>query len=184
MSKRKPPKGGIATQEYELVPVAALRPHPRNVNESDLGAIITSIKANQFFGAVLVQRSTSYILAGTHRWRGAQECGLEVIPTIWADVDDETALRIMLADNRTCRLGHDDPACLAELLQGMLAETGSLDGTGFDGEDLEALLEDLAGGPVTDPLSDGAGGGGGDEPTSGSKPVTCPHCGHEFYSEF
>jgi len=37
-------------------------------------------------------------------------CGSSLVPVIWADVDDAEAARIMPADNRTTRLGFDDPA--------------------------------------------------------------------------
>jgi ParB-like chromosome segregation protein Spo0J len=178
MAKRKQAAGGIVGQEYELVPLKALQPHPRNVNEGDVGAIVTSIQANQFFGAVVAQKSSGYILAGKHRWIGAQECGLEVIPVIWAGVDDATALRIMLADNRTARLGHDNEPALADLLQEMLATQGTLEGTGFDGEDLEQMMADLAN------PSPGAGDTpSSNSPAEGNRVVTCPSCGHEFRAE-
>ncbi|MEN6305324.1 MAG: DNA modification methylase [Armatimonadia bacterium] len=141
MAKRTAP--GIAKQEYELVPIAAIQPHPRNVNVGDVAAIVESIQANQFFGACLVQRSSRNILAGKHRWLAAKECGLEMVPVIYADVDDRTALRMVLADNRTCRLGADDPERLADLLQDILADTGSLVGTGFDQAALDELLSSL-----------------------------------------
>ncbi len=159
---------GIVPQEYEMVPVDALTPHERNVNEGDLGAIIESIDHNRFFGAVLAQKSTCKILAGKHRWIAAKDRGLKVIPTIWADVDDAAALRIMLADNRTARLGTDNQDLLAGLLQGILNDTGSLSGTGFDGDFLDELLEDLATGSVE----------AGSEPPDGtSRSCTCPTCG-------
>ena len=126
-----------------MVPVGALEPHPRNVNESNLGEIIESIKHNRFYGAVVVQRSSSRILAGKHRWLAARECGLELVPVIWADVSDEEALRIVLVDNRSCRLGHDEPNALAALLQ-ELANDGGLQGTGFSPDDLDELLAELA----------------------------------------
>jgi hypothetical protein len=132
----------MVTQEYEMVAVSKLTPHPRNVNRGDVAAIVESIRRNRFYGAALVQRSTSYILAGKHRWLAAKECQLESIPVIWADVDESEAIRIMLADNRTTRLGADDPEALAALLQ-ELQNDGGLLGTGFDAAALEELLESL-----------------------------------------
>lgn len=67
------------------------------------------------------------------------------VPVIWVDVDDERARRILVADNRTTRLGHDDPEALASLLTELAETEGGLDGTGFDGDDLDALLVDLNG---------------------------------------
>jgi hypothetical protein len=58
-------------------------------------------------------------------------------------VDDDRALRILLADNRTTRLGADDPAALAELFREILVDTGTLAGTGFDGDALDEILADI-----------------------------------------
>lgn len=133
----------IINQNTETVAIDSLRPHPRNVNQGDLGAIHESITANGFYGNVVAQRSTGHIIVGSHRWQAAQQAGLTEIPVTWVDVDDDAALRIMLADNRTARLGSDDDAALAELLK-ELAEDGGLEGTGFDGDDLDALLAEVA----------------------------------------
>jgi len=144
MAKSKPNRSvkdgpGIVSQSYEMVPVGALSPNGWNPNQGDLGKIIESVHVNRFYGAILAQKSTGKIIAGEHRWRAAQSEGLQVVPVIWMDVDDEAAKRIMLADNRTSRLGMDDPNALADLLQGL----PSLEGTGFDSDDLDALLADL-----------------------------------------
>ena len=150
MAKAKRKSGGIAPQEYELVPIGSIQPHPRNVNDGDVGAIVQSIRANQFFGACLVQKSTGNILAGKHRWLAARECELEIVPVIWADVDDETALRMVLVDNRSCRLGHDDPLKLSEVLQEIMSNAGTLEGTGFTGDDLDEIIAELGNGILGD----------------------------------
>ena len=54
-------------QAYELVAPRALRPHPRNPRRGDVDAIEESIAENGFYGCVVAQRSTGYILAGNHR---------------------------------------------------------------------------------------------------------------------
>jgi len=69
-------------------------------------------------------------------------------------VDDEAALRILLADNRTARLGSDNEAALAELLTELAGTERGLAGTGFDGDDLDTLLNDLAGQAGTELLTD------------------------------
>lgn len=126
-----------------MVPVDALTPHECGVNEGDLGAIIESVGANRFYGAILAQKSSGKIIAGKHRWIAAKDKGLVLVPVIWADVDDAAALRIMLADNRTARLGTDNQADLAQLLQDILSDAGTLTGTGYDGDFLDELLTDL-----------------------------------------
>jgi ParB-like chromosome segregation protein Spo0J len=93
---------------FENVPLANLKMHPRNVNQGDFGAIQESIEANGFFGAVTANKRTGHILAGNHRYKVAKEQHAASIPVIWVDVDEEAELRILLADNRTARIGHDD----------------------------------------------------------------------------
>lgn len=129
-------------QTYETVGLDALRVHPRNPNQGDVGAILTSIEDNGWFGAVVAQRSTGYILAGNHRFQAAKLDGADEIPVIWLDVDDRKATKILLADNRLAELATRDQEALATLLT-ELAHDDDLSGTGYDGDDLDTLLEEL-----------------------------------------
>lgn len=140
----------IINQDYELVPVDALKPHPRNPREGDTVAIAESIIHNGFYGAVVAQKSTGFILAGNHRLKAAVDTGASVVPVIWVDADDEQALRILLADNRTNDLAGYDEAALAEILKGL----DSLEGTGYDQAAVDALIEGL-GDVVTGDVTDG-----------------------------
>jgi ParB-like chromosome segregation protein Spo0J len=135
-----PPAFRILNESTETVPVDSLRPHPRNVNESPSAMIAESLRENGFYGSLVVQKSTRYILVGRHRWREAQTAGATEIPVTFVDVDDERALRIMLADNRTARLGTDNPDELTALLQ----ELNGLTGTGYTPADLDDLLGESA----------------------------------------
>jgi len=131
------PKPGIRkTAITELVP------HPSNPRQGDVGAIIQSIESNGWYGTLVAQISTGHVLAGNHRLQAAIHCGLDRVPVHWVDVDDDTAHRILLADNRTTDLATYDEHALAELLVEM-GKTGNLDGTGYDGDDLDDLLADL-----------------------------------------
>lgn len=134
----------IINDEHELVPLDRLTMHPANPRQGDVGAVCASIEAHGFFGALVVQRSTGHVLAGNHRLKAAKQLGMPEVPVTWVDVDDETATRILLADNRTSDLGTYDNDALAELLKGLAATDKGLDGLGYDGDDLDALLGDLA----------------------------------------
>lgn len=119
-------------QEYEVVDISGefqpLREHPDNPNLGDEQVIEDSIDVNGWYGAVVAQKSTGYILAGNHRFRVAKDMGAESIPVIWKDVSDEQALKIMLADNQTARRSDTDEEKLSELLQSL----PDLSGTGFE----------------------------------------------------
>ena len=71
---------GIANTGYEMVPVGRLKVHPRNPRQGDVGAICESIQTNQFFGALVVQRSTCHVLAGNHRLLAAKQIGMVEVP--------------------------------------------------------------------------------------------------------
>jgi hypothetical protein len=129
----------------EDYPLGQLAVHPRNVNEGDAGAIYESIEANGFYGTIVVQKSTGYILAGNHRFLVARQQEAATLPVCLVDVDDDQALRILLADNRTTRLGIDNPAALAQLLQELLGTSRGLEGTGYDRDAMDLLLSDLGG---------------------------------------
>ncbi|HYG67587.1 MAG TPA: DNA methyltransferase, partial [Anaeromyxobacteraceae bacterium] len=60
------------------------------------------------------------------------------------DVDDATALRILIADNRIADLGTYSDERLAQVLAEILEQTSSLSGTGYDADDLDQLLADLS----------------------------------------
>lgn len=128
--------------ESAMVPVELLACHPANPRQGDVGAVAESIKAHGFYGALVVQRSSGYILAGNHRFRAAVQLGLRELPVLYVDVDDEQAKRIMLADNRTSDMGVYDDAALHELLQELVASDDGLMGTGYSDDDLQKLLDE------------------------------------------
>jgi DNA modification methylase len=130
----------VVDQRYALVPVGDICPHPRNPRKGAVDAIDQSIAENGFYGAVIVQKSSSLILAGRHRWERAQAAGIATVPVIWVDVDDQAALRILAADNRTSDLAGYDPQALAELLESVRTESGGFEGTGYDEASFNEIL--------------------------------------------
>lgn len=135
MPRRSKTGTEMVQQEYEVVPIDDIHPHPDNPNRGDVELIGESIDVNGWYGAVIVQRSTGRILAGNHRWAAARDKGATEIPVIYKDVDDVVALRILLADNETARAATID----TDQVSSILRRLGSVEGTGFKGlEDLEA----------------------------------------------
>lgn len=124
------------------IPVSELTPHPDNANIGDVEAIKQSIRVNGFYAPIIAQASTGYIIVGNHRFRAAQELGAVTVPAIFLDVDDEQAMRLMLADNRTARLGHDDMEALSAALSQLAESEVGLLGTGYTPLDLQKLLID------------------------------------------
>lgn len=127
----------------EDVPVSEITEHPDNVNIGAVESIKESIRVNGFYAPLIVQASTGYILVGNHRFRAARELGLVTIPAIFMDIDDEQAMRLMLADNRTARLGHDDLAALEAALTQLADSEYGLLGSGYTHLDLAKLLREI-----------------------------------------
>jgi len=133
----------IINRTEERVHIDSIKPHPANPNDGDVEAIVQSIRQNGFYGRIVVRDSTGKSLAGEHRGRAAQEVGLGEVPIERVECDDETAMRILLADNRTAEKAEREPEPLADLLESLETTDDGLTGTGYDGGDLDQLLEDL-----------------------------------------
>lgn len=135
-------------RDVERVPITSVSGYPGNPRRGDVGAIAVSLQANGMYRPIVVQASTGFILAGNHTWQAAKSLGWEEIAATLIDVDDETAARIVLADNKIADLGSYDERALADLLSS-LPDTA---GTGYSEEDVSALIEALeAGGQIAGP---------------------------------
>jgi ParB family chromosome partitioning protein len=90
------------------LPVAMLRPNPRNPRKSfddgDLADLAASIRERGVVQAILVRPaadgSDGYeIIAGERRWRAAQRAGLHEVPIVVHDVSDREALELAIIEN-------------------------------------------------------------------------------------
>lgn len=122
------------------VALSGLLEHPENPRQGDVGLIGTLIEANGWYGALVVQESSGRILVGNHRYRAAVQQGLSELPVFYLDVDDETALRILLGDNGSTDAATYDEVKLAELLRELITTPPGLRGTAKDADDLDALM--------------------------------------------
>jgi len=135
-------RSGLAQFHQDLEPlmvdIDTIGPHPANYNNGDVEAIAESIEINGMYRPVFVRKETHEIIAGNHTWQACKMLGSQQIPVVYLDVDENTALRIMLADNRTAALAEPDNALLLNILDHLAAED-SLNGTGYRDFDHEAI---------------------------------------------
>ena len=151
--------------------------HEANPRQGDVGALCVSYKQNGFYGRVIVNKSDMRVLAGNHRVKAALALGMERIPVEYIHTDgDLHAIKILIADNRHSDLADYDKHLLAELLQTVAHSDLGLDGTGYDGDDLDGLLYELGlDAPNFQPV------GIDEQGKLDEKAKTmCPECGHEF----
>lgn len=136
---------------HERMPLTDLHPHPQNPRQGDVDQIRLSLQKSGQYRPIIVNRGTHTgreweILAGHHTvlaLRGLHKDYPGTWPAdtdVWVvDVDDDTATRILLADNRTADLGEYDDQQLIDLLTHM----EDLEGSGYTPDDLNELLAGL-----------------------------------------
>lgn len=90
------------------LPVAMLRPNPRNprknFDDGDLTDLAASIRERGVVQAILVRPAPGggegyEIIAGERRWRAAQRAGLHEVPIVVHDVSDREALELAIIEN-------------------------------------------------------------------------------------
>lgn len=128
----------------EMVPIDDLIPHPRNPRIHADPEIVASIQRSGFYGAVVRQKSTGYLLVGNGRTAAAKVAGLTELPTQTLDLPDTEATRLLLRDNRLSDLASYDEESLVATLKDLALEPGSLEGTAWSLEDLLAYQQKLA----------------------------------------
>ena len=132
--------------ETTTIDINSVFPYPMNARQGDIGTIAESLRENGQFRPIVVNKSDNSILVGNHTWKAAKMLGWREIAATFVDVDDEAAARIVLVDNKTADLGTYDHVELAEMLRGMV----SFEGTGYDGDDVDELVRDVAGWGIKD----------------------------------
>lgn len=136
------------------IPQIDLRLYHRNPRVGDVAAIAESLAAHGQYKPIVVNRGTHTgrefeVLAGNHTLLAARRLGWDSLQAVVVDVDDTTAAKIVLVDNRTSDLGSFDMQVLADVLSGI----PTLDGTGYNDAQFERLLEDLDLADLPDELS-------------------------------
>jgi DNA modification methylase len=187
MAGMKRPASAPPPSEQEAwidwIPLDELKSHPQNPKDHDLGAIIQSIERAGFVDPAVLDERTGYLLKG-HGRRDALKAmrqegrklpgrvrpgpnGTWLMMTLrgYRSANDQDAAAYVLADNRTTLLGGFHEEKLAAMLTSLAREKDGLLGTGYDGDDVDALLERL--GQDQPKATD-------DAPALPKKPVTRP----------
>ncbi|WP_091759197.1 ParB/RepB/Spo0J family partition protein [Pedococcus cremeus] len=95
---------------YAEIPVNSIRPNPRQprtvFDEDDMAELVHSIREIGVLQPIVVRPITDgegdirfELIMGERRWRATQEAGLEVIPAIIKETEDDDLLRDALLEN-------------------------------------------------------------------------------------
>lgn len=121
--------------------ISSLKLYKDNPRKGDVAAIKESLNKLGQYRPVVVNKGSltgreNEVLAGNHTVLGAKGLGWKSVKAVVVDVDEETAARIVLADNKTADLGCYDEGVLASLL----VDLPDLEGTGYTAAELDDLL--------------------------------------------
>lgn len=126
-------------------PIGKVKPHPENPRRGDVAGIASSLQRFGQVRPILVQASTSYIVAGNHTHQAAVSLGWRKIAVVRVEMSDVEARAYMIADNRWSDVAENDDVALAAILS-TLEQEDALAGTGYqagDADDLKALIAQL-----------------------------------------
>lgn len=113
--------------EVEEVDVGSIKPNKYNPNRQDethFEMLQKSIEDDGFTQPIVVNRKTSEIVDGEHRWRIAKKIGYEKVPVVFVNMTDEQMRISTLRHNRA--RGQEVPELTAQVLK-ELEQLGALD---------------------------------------------------------
>lgn len=116
-----------------------LQPYPNNPRKGNVKLIAESLSEYGQYKPVTVNRATGQILVGNHTYAAAKELGWKEIAVTYIEVDEETAAKIVLIDNRATDLSEYDNNALLELLERL----NNLEHTGYGDEEFDDVLAKL-----------------------------------------
>jgi DNA-binding MarR family transcriptional regulator len=126
------------------VAVEEIKAWDRNPRLHDIEALKASIERFGFRNVVVVNRRTMTCEAGHGRVAAARALGLETVPVLFVEDDDDTAAAFAIADNRQSELSWWDEDKLADILQELSASTSDiLDSIGYTSHELTMMLDRL-----------------------------------------
>jgi len=131
--------GSIIVKRTAKTDVGKLTTYAKNPRVGNIDLIAESLEKTGQYRPILVNERDMQVLAGNHTYLAARKLGWTHVYASFVDVDDDVAKRIVLADNKTADAGTYDESILAELL----ASLPDVSGTGFNQEEMDALLSSI-----------------------------------------
>lgn len=148
MSDREHPK-------FTFVPPGDLIPwpdNPRTIDKDEFDALCRALlddpEMMEARPLVAIKGQTwcadGTVIAGNMRLRAVTHLGWRTVPTVYRSIDEQTARKVALRDNRP--FGRDNEDELAEMLHGLASTGTDLESLGFNARETKKLLDQVRGG--------------------------------------
>ena len=125
----------------QMLPIDTLIANPRNPNkhpEEQINRLMAALRKDGQTKPVLVRKANNMLIAGHGVTMAMRRLGLPEIRAVLWDVDQATADRYMLADNRLGHLSSHDDDMVADLLREI--DRGDWLAAGYSDAEAEKLL--------------------------------------------
>jgi len=126
--------------KIQKIAINEIKPYAKNPRKGNIDLIAQSLITYGQYKPITVNQRTNEILAGNHTYAAAKKLGWAEIAVTYVDVDEATAAKIVLIDNRSTDAGTYDTQILLNLLDSF----DSIDATGYNQEDYDKLVKILA----------------------------------------
>lgn len=131
----------------KIVPVAEVKPNPKNPNqhpEEQIELLAKIIKTQGWRAPVTVSTLSGLVVRGHGRLMAAQFLGLDCVPVDYQHYTCYDAeLADLLADNKIAELAEIDSKLLAEVFQDINPDAVDIDITGYSEEEYNDIISAL-----------------------------------------
>ena len=132
----------LSESAAEWVSIKDLKPWEQNPRNNDHAVADVASSIERFgFASPIIARLNGEVIAGHTRLKAALSLGLDRVPVRYMDLDPADAKMLALADNKIGELADWNQESLAEILQGLADDDLDLDGLGWSGDELSAILD-------------------------------------------
>lgn len=145
--------------DFKYTPLSKITTNPRNPKAHDVEAIDRSIQRFGYVAPIIIDTNTGYLVSG----HGRVETLLQMksagkpaparvqvvdeewlIPAVYVHIkSEEEALAYTIADNRLTQLGDWNQEALVNVLHDIANHTDLFSATGFNNDDLDAMIYNL-----------------------------------------
>lgn len=165
--------------QIEQWDIERLIPYVRNPRKNDQAVERVASAIKEFgFRVPIIAKSDGSLIDGHLRLKAAQKLGMSEVPVVVADDLSETQIKAFrISVNRMAELADWDAELLALEIEDLRIEDFDIELTGFDADDLAAMVEGFDDSEDAEPQESSAKE---IDPDNYEMDHKCPRCGFEF----
>lgn len=133
----------------EIVPTSDVIPNEKNPNQhpdSQIELLASIIKATGWRNSITVSKLSGLVVSGHGRLEAAKKAGLKEVPVEYQSFQSMAEeIASLTADNRIAELAENSATMLADILADFDTGEMPIELTGYTEEDIEGILEAIAG---------------------------------------